>query len=249
MTIKAIIVDDEKLARSRLKRLLQRHRQIEVVGEAANGTQGMSLVKEASPDVIFLDIKMPVMSGFDMLKNLDKSPYVVFTTAYDEYALQAFQENTIDYLLKPISEDALDRAVSKLTDFLQRGELVTIDFERLARSIEERRNIIKRFSVTLGNKIVLVPENEIYFFNAEDKCTFLNTRNHNFIVSFAVKDLEKRLDPDKFVRANRSYIVNLDFIESIDRWFGGRLLLRMTNGKEITVSRSYVSSFRHRISL
>ncbi|MDI6808044.1 MAG: LytTR family DNA-binding domain-containing protein [Candidatus Eisenbacteria bacterium] len=249
MQIRAIIVDDEKLARSRLKHLLQRHKQIEVIGEAVNGKEGVDLVRKTSPDVIFLDIKMPVTSGFEMLRGLDKSPYVIFTTAYDEFALRAFEENTIDYLLKPVSEEAMDRAISKLTDFLKRGKSVTIDLERLARSMEEQRRVIRRFSVTAGNKIVLIPEDEIYFFNAEDKYTFLNTRDHDFIVSFPIKDLENRLDPAKFVRVHRSYVVNLNFIESVNRWFGGKLLVKMKNGKEITVSRGYMASFKRKISL
>jgi len=248
MKIKAIIIDDEKLARSRLKRLLSQFDNIEVTGEAQNGEEGLTLIGKSNPDVIFLDIKMPRLSGFEMLRDIEKSPYIIFTTAYDEYALKAFEENTVDYLLKPISEKKLSRAVAKLSAILQSGDKVTVDLEKLLKSIRDKKNILKRFSVKTGKRIFLIQVDEIFFFNSEDKYTFLNTVNKEFIISYTLKELETRLNPEKFIRVHRSYIVNLDHIQTIHKWFGGKLLLKLKNEREITVSRSYIDEFKRKIN-
>ena len=246
MTISTIIIDDEKLARARLRRMLSRYENIKVIGEAKNGQEGLELIKSNHPAVIFLDIKMPMLSGFEMLKELDKSPYIIFTTAYDQYALQAFEENTVDYLLKPISDRKLSRAISKLSHILQRGDPINIDLARLLKSIDEKKKKIKLFSVKLADRIFLIPADEIYFFHAEDKYTFLNTAEKDFIISFTLKELEKRLDPEKFLRVHRAYIINLEHIKSIHSWFGGKLLVKMKNDKEILITRHYVKDFKER---
>lgn len=251
MKIKSIIVDDERLARSRLFRLLKKHDSIEVLGEAEDGREAIELINKVHPDVIFLDIKMPVISGFEMLERLDKtgSPYVIFTTAYDNYALRAFEENTIDYLLKPVSEKKLERAVSKLKMFMQTGQSLSFNFEKLIRDLKKQDALIRRFSVTVGDRILIIPEDEIQFIKAEDKYTFIHTDIKDYIIPFTLKELEMKLDPEKFIRVHRAYIVNLGQIASIHRWFGGRLLLKMKNQQEITVSLSYTADLKHKINL
>jgi len=251
MTIKTIIIDDERLARSRLFRLLKKHDNIEVMGEAEDGREAVELINKIHPDVIFLDIKMPIVSGFEMLERLDKSesPYVIFTTAYDNYALRAFEENTIDYLLKPVSEKKLERAVSKLKTLMQTGQSLSINFEKLIHDLKKQDALIRRFSVTVGDKILIIPEDKIQFIKAEDKYTFIHTDDKEYIIPFTLKELELRLDPEKFIRVHRSYIVNLGHIASIHRWFGGRLLLKMKKQQEITVSLSYSAAFKQKINL
>jgi DNA-binding LytR/AlgR family response regulator len=251
MKIKAIIIDDERLARSRLFRLLKKHDFIEILGAAADGSEAIELINKTHPDVIFLDIKMPVVSGFEMLERLDKSdsPYVIFTTAYDNYALRAFEENTIDYLLKPVSEIKLERAVSKLKTLMQTGKSLSLNFEKLIHTLKQQDAIIRRFSVTAGDKILIIPEERIQFIKAEDKYTFIHTDDKDYIISFTLKELERRLDPEKFIRVHRSYIVNFGHIASIHRWFGGRLLLKMKNQQEITVSLSYITAFKQKINM
>lgn len=251
MKIKAIIIDDERLARSRLLRLLKKHDCIEIMGEAADGREAIDLTKKTNPDVLFLDIKMPILSGFEMLESLDKSdsPYIIFTTAYDNYALRAFEENTIDYLLKPVSEEKLERAVSKLKMFMQTGQSISINFENLIKTLKKQDTFIRRFSVTVGDKILIIPDDKIQFIKAEDKYTFIHTDDKEYIIPFTLKELEQRLDPEKFVRVHRAFIVNLGQIASIHRWFGGRLLLKMRNQREITVSQSYTSAFKQKINL
>jgi len=138
MVIRAVIIDDEKLARVRLSRLLQQYSEIEIVGEAENGRLGLEMITKLQPELIFLDIKMPMMSGFEMLGEMDKSPYVIFTTAYNEYALQAFEENTIDYLMKPIAEEKLVRAVRKATAILHGDKSWQININRVLESITKK---------------------------------------------------------------------------------------------------------------
>lgn len=251
MKIRAIIIEDERLARSRLNRLLKKYDCIEVVGEASNGREAIELMKKIHPDVLFLDIKMPVLSGFEMLEKLEKSssPYVIFTTAYDNYALRAFEENTVDYLLKPISEKKLERAVSKLIMFMQTGQTLSLDFKSLIDTIKKQHALIRRFSVSVGDRILIIPEDWIQFIRAEDKYTFIHTDDKNYIIPFTLKELEMRLDPEKFIRVHRGCIVNIGHIGSIHRWFGGRLLLKMKNKQEITVSLNYTAAFKHKINL
>lgn len=249
MKIRAIIVDDEKLARSRLRRMLVKYESLEVVGEAGNGKDALTVVRETGPDVIFLDIRMPLLSGFEMLQSLEKSPYIIFTTAYDEYALRAFEENAVDYLLKPISEEKLDRAVSKVKKILEKGLIVSPDLERVLRTIQRKADIVRRFSVKVGDRMFIVPEDEIVFFHAEDKYTFLNTADKSYIIPFTLKELESRLDPEVFIRMHRSFIVSAEQIGSMHRWFGGRIRLKMKNGKEITISQHYVNGFKQKMHL
>ncbi len=247
MQIRTIIIDDEKLARSRLKRLLSKYENIQILGEAQNGQEGLALIEQFEPDLILLDIKMPLLSGFEMLTRLKKSPYIIFTTAYDQYALQAFEENTIDYLLKPISQAKLDRAISKVTRILQQGSSAPLDLERLVQAITSKQRHIKRFSVKVGDRIFIIPDDEIYYFHAEDKYTFLNTAKADHIIPFTLKELEEKLDPDRFCRVHRSFIVNLEKIEVIHKWFGGKLQLKLKNGKEMVVSQNYVNDFKQKL--
>jgi len=249
VTIKALIVDDERLGRSRLRRMLSRFEEIAIVGEAGDGAEGARLVEKLKPDVVFLDIKMPILSGFQMLGKLSRQPYVVFTTAYEEHALRAFEENAVDYLLKPVSPERLEAAVKKLTGIFRRGPHPGPDLAKLIDRLSRRDSIIKRFSVRLGEKILIIPDSDVCCFCAEEKYTLLHTAEKDYIIPFTMKELEEALDPDLFLRVHRSYIVNLEQIESANTWFGGRFLVRMKNGREITVSRGYAAAFRKKIGL
>lgn len=249
MKIRALIIDDEKLACSRMQRLLRRYEEIEVVGEARDGREAADLIKAVHPDVLFLDIRMPRMSGFDLLQGVEESPYIIFTTAYDEYALKAFEENTLDYLLKPIDREKLDRAVSKLKKIFQQSRPLPVSVDKLVRSLEMKERIIKRFSVRLGERILIVPDSKIACFEARDKYTFLHTEDKDYIIPFTLKELEERLDPDIFQRVHKSCIVNIESISSIHKWFGGRLLVKIKGDKEVVVSQTYLGDFKKKLHL
>lgn len=247
--IRALIVDDEKPARMRLTRLLHGYDDVRIIGEASSGKEALEFIRGENPDLVFLDIRMPGLTGFDVLEKLDRSPYVVFTTAFDRYALRAFEENAVDYLLKPIGEEELARAVEKMRRILNSSGSHSGDIPALIDKLVRERTYLKRISVSSGDRIRIFPVERILFFLAEDKYTFMAEKDGRHVVSFTLKELESRLDPERFVRVHRSCIVNLDKVASAHRWFGGRLLLKMKNGKEITVSRNHASRFRERINL
>jgi len=246
MSLRVLIIDDEKLARSRLKRLLARRSEVEVVGEAGDGAEAGEMVRRLKPDALFLDIKMPRVSGFDLLRNLEEVPCIVFTTAFDQFALKAFEENTVDYLLKPVTQEALGRALAKLARIARKEGPSSSAIARLVETLEKRERTIKRFSVKIGDKFLIVPQEKVDFFEAKEKYTFLHTEDRSYIVPFTLKDLGDRADPDIFVRVHRSFIINLEKIASIHQWFGGRLLLKLKGGKEILVSQSYAGQVRKR---
>jgi len=253
MKIRVLIVDDEKLARARLRRMLRKYGEVEVVGETGSGVEAPALIEAAAPDAVFLDIRMPRRTGFDVLAELKNPPAVVFTTAYDEYALRALEENAVDYLLKPVAEEKLDRAVTKLARLVGAGRdeagAGRADLGRLLEELERRDEVMRRVPVKIGDKIIIVPEDRILFFKAEDKYTFLHTEDAEYIIQPTLRELEGRLDPDKFIRVHRAYIVNIEAIASIHRWFGGRLLIRTRKKEDITVGANYLTKFKDKLHI
>jgi len=247
--IRVLIVDDEKLARARLARMLRKYEDVEIAGETGDSLEAAKLIAATSPEAVFLDIRMPHRTGFDVLRELANPPAVVFTTAYDEYALRAFEENTVDYLLKPVAEEKLDRAVAKLVRMFGSGEPVRADLRRLLESLERKDEVMRRFPVKTGDKIIIIPEEKVQFFKAEDKYTFLHTEEGAHIISPTLRELEGRMDPDTFLRIHRAYIVNLGMIASIHHWFGGRLLVRTRKKEDITVGANYLAKFKEKLHL
>lgn len=249
MSIRALIVDDEKLARSRLRRLLAAFSDIAIAGEAANGQEALTLIAEVHPDLIFLDIRMPLLSGLEMLSHLDESPYIIFTTAFDAYALEAFEANTLDYLLKPIVPEKLGRAVDKARRVLGSAAPTPSLLEPLIESLRRRETRIERFSVSQGHQIRLVSATEVDFFQAEDKVVLLKGQGLSEIIPFTLKELESRLDPARFLRVHRNAIVNLDRVLRVERWFGGRFKLGFSEGREVEVSSGHAARFKEKIGL
>jgi two-component system LytT family response regulator len=241
MQIRAIIVDDEELARKRLRRLLQKYRDtLVVVGEAAGGEEAVERIGVLRPDVVFLDVQMPGLSGFDVVRRLEVKPFIVFATAYDEYALKAFEENSVDYLLKPIEQPRLDKTVGKLTGILEASG-VRLD-DRIERVLAQLASPpLQRIKVSVGDRILLIDTRDIVYFEAREKDTFLHTAEKEYVISETLTALEGRLEKDHFVRIHRSYIVNIGFVREFVRWFAGRYKARLKDGKqtELTVSRGY----------
>nr|WP_293841001.1 LytTR family transcriptional regulator DNA-binding domain-containing protein [uncultured Arsenicibacter sp.] len=242
-----LLIDDEALAISRLKRLLSKFDNcFDIIGEAGNGAEGLSLVEAKRPDLIFLDIEMPLLNGFEMLSRLTYMPMVVFATAYDQYAIRAFEEHSVDYLLKPVETERLERTVQKIRSFIDLSRSSAADddvppalhpADNLMRMLEQMRpkKEIYSISVKTGDKIKLVPLSEIAFFEAEDKYVFLSTLDgQKFLTSYTVTTLADKL-PETFVRVSRSTLVNSHKINEIHRHFDGKFLLVMADKKATKV--------------
>lgn len=240
---KTIVIDDEQLARQRIKRLLKAYDEIEIIAEAENGAEGLLLIEQHQPDLIFLDIEMPVLNGFEMLAKLTHQPKVVFTTAYDQYAIKAFEEGSIDYLLKPVELERLDKTIKKL----KQSNLAPaqIPLEELIRQINGKK-AIKTLTVKIGDKILLIKLSDIVHIQAEDKYVFLHTVDgKKHLTDFTLSTLEEKL-PEEFLRIHRSDIINTDFIKEIRKGFNGALIFVLNNPTEtrITSSRSNSEALR-----
>ncbi|KAF0094981.1 MAG: two-component system LytT family response regulator [Puniceicoccaceae bacterium 5H] len=234
--MKALIVDDERLARNQLKRLLEAHPQIEVVGEASNASEARDRIHELNPSLLFLDIQMPEETGFDLLQTLEPPvPRVIFTTAYDEYALRAFEVNALDYLLKPIDPARLAVALERVQT-TSRAEAA----EPQAHSFTPEDRVFIRE----GERCWLVEVKRIRLLESEGNYTRVHFDDEAPLLYRSLTAMEKRLDPQKFFRANRSQLINTDWIQSIEPWFSGNLKVTMQGGAEIEISRRQAQAFR-----
>lgn len=247
MTKKAIIIDDERLARTELKRLLQDHPEIEIIAEAANANEGIEKIGDMSPDLIFLDIQMPGKTGFDLLAELDRAPQVIFTTAYDEYALKAFEVNALDYLLKPVEPGRLADALQKL-EYTEGKELTAIALgsQGVNRGILGENDQV---FVKDGERCWFVKLNEIRLFESVGNYAKVFFSTHKPLILKSLNALEERLDEKVFFRANRKHIVNLRMIERVEPYFNGGLLLEIKGGEKIEVSRRQAVKFKEMMSL
>jgi len=244
--LRAVIVDDEELARKRLAKLLRAFGDdIEIVGEASHGEEAVGVITTARPDVVFLDVQMPGFDGFEVVRRLEVKPFIVFVTAYNEYALRAFEENSIDYLLKPVEQARLEKTVEKLRRLLGASSLrMDANIEKLLARLAAPP--LERIKVTLGDRILLVDIADIAYFEAKDKYTYLHTSEKEYAIDGTLADLEGKLDGAQFVRIHRAFIVNVRFIREIVRWFAGRYKVRLKDnpGTELIVSRSYADAIR-----
>jgi len=241
----AIVIDDERLARNELKKMLGEYPEIEVVAEAANVDEGVKLIEELSPDLIFLDIQMPAKTGFDLLSELETVPSVIFTTAHDEYALKAFEVNALDYLLKPIDPKRLSDAIQKLNLFDEREVISTEN------RVENRSFLSDNDQVFVkdGEKCWFVRLSEIRLFESVGNYARVFFGTNKPLILKSLNSLEERLDPKTFFRANRKHIVNLRMIEKVEPFFNGGLLLEIKGGEKIEVSRRQAVRFKEMMSL
>ncbi len=239
---KAIIIDDERLARHELKKLLLEFPQIEVVDEAANAAEGIEKIDLLNPDLIFLDIQMPGKTGFDMLQELDKAPHVIFTTAYDEYALKAFEVNALDYLMKPIDPKRLADALQKL----QQAEEKELGQNGMNRGLLTEADQV---FVKDGERCWFVKLSEVRLFESVGNYAKVFFGTNKPLILKSLNALEERLDEKTFFRANRKHIVNMRMIEKIEPYFNGGLLLDLQGGEKIEVSRRQAVKFKEMMSL
>jgi two-component system LytT family response regulator len=240
--IKAIIVDDERLARNELKKLLEQHPEIQVVDEASNVEEGVEKIDMVRPDLIFLDIQMPGKTGFDLLAELEKAPRVIFTTAYDEFALKAFEVNALDYLLKPIDPLRLSDAIQKLQ--------TEINLEQASLMGTNRGPLTEADQVFVkdGEKCWFVKLSEIRLFESVGNYAKVYFSTHKPLILKSLNALEDRLDDRVFFRANRKHIINLHWIEKIEPYFNGGLLVELKGGEKIEISRRQTVKFKEMMS-
>jgi two-component system, LytTR family, response regulator len=257
--LRVYLVDDEQPALNRLSRLLETSGQVEIVGSTVNPRSALQFLATNQPDVVFLDIQMPEMNGFELLSQLSWQPLVVFTTAYDQYALRAFEVNSIDYLLKPIDPSQLERALAKLerltTDprprWLNHPEFRAM-LQELSRTLRDPRSAFpERIPVRIGERTQFLALARVTHFFAEDRLTYAATETKNYCVDWPITELEQKLDPAKFIRIHRAILLNLDWMEDLTPSFAGRLTVRLKDPKrtELTVARDRARAVKTRLGL
>ena len=259
--LRAYLVDDEPLAIERLERLLAGFASLRIAGSATDPAHALDFLNDEanSIDVLFLDIQMPGMNGFVLLPRLNEQPFVVFTTAYDEYALRAFQVNSIDYLVKPIELEQLARAIKKLDRLRpiqkpdwQRNPDLPVLLKELAASLRgERPDYPRRIASRLGERIAFLDLDTVTHFVAQDKLTYAVVNGHRHCVDQTVAELERRLDPARFLRIHRSALVNVDWIHEVNSWFAGKVILSLKDPQrtQLPVARDRVRILKSRLGI
>lgn len=247
MTAKVLIVDDEPLARDRIRELLRSDRDIEVVAEARNGVEAIEAVRRHAPEIVFLDVQMPDMDGFEVLNSLgpDSMPLIIFVTAYDQHAIRAFDVNAIDYLMKPFDRKRFAKALDHAKAHLKRP---TDDDEtrRLVRLLEEFRSrpkYLERFAIKTGEKVLFVRAEEVDSMEAEGNYVRLKIGNVSYLVRDTINNIESQIDPRTFVRIHRSTIVNMNRVKELQTWARGEYRVVLHGGTSYTLSRGYREHF------
>jgi len=254
MKLRAYLVDDEPLALQRLKRLLNRTGRVDVIGSTTDPEEAVAALESETPDVCFLDIQMPRLDGFEMLARLPTQPLVVFTTAYEQYALKAFSVNSADYLLKPVELDQLERAITKIESLRSMGAPSQQDLHALLKDLTEsvrqtRIDYPNRIASRLGDRLWFIDLPRVTHFYAEDKLTYAAADGKTYCVDSTISELELRLDPKKFIRIHRSTLLNIDWIKEVTSLPGGGLNVRLKDAREtdLTVARDRAREFKSRL--
>jgi len=242
--IRALIVDDEPPARERLKRLLAGIEGIELVGAAENGIQAVEMIEALSPDLALLDIQMPGLNGFEVIEALEEPPLVIFVTAYDEYAIRAFEVNALDYLLKPFSRSRLEKAIRRAQETPAGERDLAGQLDPLLESLATQGRYLIRLAVRDRDRIRVLDVNEVDWVGVEDEQVTVHVGERVYPIRRTLAELEARLDPAGFFRAHRSAIVNLDRVKEIIPWFKGSHKLRLTTGVEVDLSRTQARVLR-----
>lgn len=245
--IKAVIIDDEELARKVIVRYLEKHPEIEIVQQCENGFTGLRAISELKPELVFLDIQMPKINGFEMLEVLDKKPMIIFSTAHDEFALKAFEHSAIDYLLKPYSQKRFSEAVKKAVDRLQAGEFQTDALEKLSREDIHREEYLNRVVVKDGHRVHVVPAADILLLEAADDYVEIHTKTAKYLKQKPLAFFEARLDPGQFIRVHRSFIVAIAEISKLEPYSRDSFVLILKNGTEVNVSKSGMKALKERL--
>jgi len=244
--LKVVIIDDEKLARELIRNFLKNYFNMEIVAECGNGFEGIKSINEHKPELIFLDIQMPKLNGFEMLELIDENLNIIFSTAYDQYALKAFEVNAVDYLLKPFSLERFDEAVKRVIDRIEKAEPIIQKPKELASSFISKDEVLKRIVVKHNQKIVIIPVEQIFYLEAQDDYVKIVTKDGSSLKQNRMKFFEEHL-PDSFVRIHRSYLVNINFVKQIDLIGKDSHAVLLKNEKQLPVSKNGYAKLREMI--
>ena len=247
--IHVLIIDDEPLARNRIRALLRSQPDIEVIGEARNGVEALAAIQKFAPEVLFLDVQMPDMDGFNVVERLgeDALPLVVFVTAFDEYALGAFEANAVDYLLKPFSRARFEKTVERVRERLRShgSHQLQQQMRTLLQELGMRVKCPERLLIKNGRQEIIVKTNDIDWIEAQDNYICLHVGKEKHLMRESMHGIEKRLDPRRFQRIHRSAIVNLDRIQKLEPWFGKEYRVTLSTGAQLIMSRTYQNKLRN----
>ncbi len=247
MTLRTLIVDDEPLARERVKRFLRDESDVEIIGECGNGNDAVSVIKAEKPDLVFLDIQMPEKTGFEVIRSLNSKslPTVIFVTAYDQYALQAFEVHALDYLLKPFTRDRIHRAVARAREHIEGKRQGGLD-ERLfalIADLKQEKKYLERLVVKTTGRVFFLKTDEIDWIEAAGNYVKLHSGRESHMIRETMNGIEAKLDPDKFLRIHRSTVVHIDRIKELHPMFSGDYAVILRDGTELALSRNYRERF------
>ena len=246
MNITCIIIDDEKLARDLLQEYVQQMPNLQVIGECGKGKEAVEAIDRLKPDLIFLDVQMPGMNGFDVLDEITHDPYVIFCTAYDQYAIKAFEKNAVDYILKPLDQERFRLGVERA---INRMKMEQNNVGELLRNLktENKTSYDTHIFVQKSEKLLNLPVEEIVYLEASGDYTILSTKSDQFVSSSGIGKLEEILNPEIFIRVHRSTIININNLKEIEKHFNGGMVVKMLNGKSFPVSRTYAKLIRKKV--
>jgi two-component system LytT family response regulator len=241
--IRTVIIDDEEMAREIILDYLEDFPGIQVVDQCEDGFSGLKSINDKKPDLVFLDIQMPKLTGFEMLEVLDERPKIIFTTAYDQYAIRAFEQNAVDYLLKPFGKDRFNAAMEKAISLIEAGNLAD-DKSRLEKHFESKEEELNRIVVKSRKEIRIIPVDQIHYLEAQDDYVMIYLEKEKFLKQKTMKFFEDRLPPKDFIRVHRSYIVRMDKISRIEPYEKSTSLILLKDGRQIPASRSGLSKLK-----
>lgn len=245
-TIRALVIDDEQLARELIKNYLKDHPEIQIIGECENGFEGARDIAELKPDLVFLDIQMPKLNGFEMLELTENPPEIIFITAHNDFAIRAFEMNAIDYLLKPYSKERLLAAIQKATERIISGTAKENKINQLVQqSLTEK---LERIVVKTGTKIKVIPVEKINYLEAQDDYIMVYTDEGKHLKQGTMKYYEDHLDESKFIRVHRSYIVRIDQVVQLEPYAKDNYMLKLKNGASLKISRNGLKNLKDKFN-
>lgn len=247
--LRAIIVEDEMPARELVKAYLKDHDNIDVIAECADGFCGVKAINDNKPDLVFLDIQMPKLTGFEVIELLDDLPQIIFTTAYDQYAIKAFELSAVDYLMKPFSRQRFDEAIEKVYDRIQQKDVPAENIQSLSKKLKEDKKEIERLFIKTGSKIDVVPVIDVIRIEALDDYVEIFTRDKKYLKKETMNYLENSLPQEVFIRVHRSNIINVNHIEKIERYGKESYLVILKDGSKVNVSKSRIKDLKTQLGI